>query len=244
MANRPVFLGKQRIGGFFPGLGPPQTHFVAAQDFAKPTDADVGHDLLLDQILTQFRHGPLRHADERDRRRQGDFGDVLANLGGEHAGGTHLKPGIPGDPVDARIVETMKDLPHPLHGAADHFGDDAIGAATDGEQDHAGIAAVHGIAPLPHQAAEFDLFVWAKPAYSNYVFHGDTSRENPQHTPLEVSYSNPSVAAARKSSYFNGLRRETCQLKTALVINYRKPALSELPSTISSDGDGGDFQIK
>jgi DnaK suppressor protein len=41
--------------------------------------------------------------------------------------------------------------------------------------------------------------------------------QNPEHTSLEVSYSNPPFAAARKSSYFNGLQRESCQLKTALA---------------------------
>jgi hypothetical protein len=31
-----------------------------------------------------------------------------------------------------------------------------------------------------------------------------------------VSYSNPPLAAARKSADFKGLQRESCQLKTAL----------------------------
>src|SRR5205807_4898042 len=110
----------------------------------------------------------------------------------------------------------MNNLPHPLHGAADHFTDDAIRAATDGEQDHAGITTVHGIAPLPLQAAKFDLFARAKRAYPNYVFHGDTSRAKSRKHPLEVSYSYPQFAAARKSTYFNCLQRESCQLKTAL----------------------------
>src|SRR6266849_657164 len=35
-------------------------------------------------------------------------------------------------------------------------------------------------------------------------------------SPLEVSYSNPLFAAARKSPYIKHLRRESCQLKTAL----------------------------
>jgi hypothetical protein len=34
--------------------------------------------------------------------------------------------------------------------------------------------------------------------------------------PLEVSYSNRPFAAARKSTYVKGLRRESCQLKTAV----------------------------
>src|SRR5271166_6518070 len=101
---------------------------------------------------------------------------MCSNIGGEHAGGTHLKPRIPGDAVDAVLVETMNNLPHPLHGAADHFGDSPIRAATDGEHDHAGITAVDGIAPLSLQAAKFALFERAERAYSNSVFHGDTSR--------------------------------------------------------------------
>ena len=45
-------------------------------------------------------------------------------------------------------------------------------------------------APLPFQPAKFDLFVRAKRAYSNNVFHGDTSRGENHNTPLEVSYFN------------------------------------------------------
>src|SRR5579871_2201160 len=140
--DRTVFLGKEWIGRFLPSLGPAQTHLVATQDFAQPADADVGHDLLLDQILTQFRHRSLGHANKSDGRREGDFCDVLANSGGEHAGGTYLKPGIPGDAVDAKFVKAMNDLPHPRYRAADHFRDGAIRAATDSEQNHAGIATV------------------------------------------------------------------------------------------------------
>src|SRR5262249_5190692 len=142
--------------------------------------------------------------------------DVLANIGGEHASGTDLKPGIPGDAVDAVVVEKMNDLSHPLHGAADHFGDDPIRAATDRAHDQAGIATGYGTSPLLLQAAKFDLFVRAKRAYPNYVFHGDTSGAKSRTHPLEVSYSNLPFAAAPKSRAFNDLQRETCQLKTAL----------------------------
>src|SRR5204863_8270560 len=110
----------------------------------------------------------------------------------------------------------MDDLPHPLDGTADHLGNDAIALLTDGEQDDAGIATVHGIAPQPLQAAKFDRVVRTKRAYSNNVFHGDTSWDESHNTPLEVSYSNVLFAAAHKSTYTNDLRRESCQLKTAV----------------------------
>src|SRR5689334_6028585 len=42
--NGPVFLGKQRVGRFLPGLGPPQPDLVATEDFPQPTDTDVGDD--------------------------------------------------------------------------------------------------------------------------------------------------------------------------------------------------------
>lgn len=116
------------------------------QDFAEPTDADVSDDLLFDEILTQFGQRPLGHADEGDGGRQGDFRDVFANVDGEHTCRTDLKPGKPGDAVDAVVVEPMNDLPHPLDGTADHFSNDAIAALADGEHDDAGIATVHGIA--------------------------------------------------------------------------------------------------
>src|SRR5205807_7715303 len=107
--------------------------------------------------------------------RQGDFGDVFANVDGEHTCRTHLKPGKPGDAVDAVVVETMDDLSHPLGGTANHLGNDTIVPLADGEHDDAGIATVHGIAPLPFQPAKFNLFVRTKRAYPNSVFHGDTS---------------------------------------------------------------------
>src|SRR5947209_16081433 len=99
------------------------------QDFAKPTDADVSNDFLLDQIETQLGYRPLTHADERDGRTKGDLRDPFANVGGKDAFGTHLEPRIPGDAGDAMIVETMDDQPHPLYRAIDQGGDPAIGHA-------------------------------------------------------------------------------------------------------------------
>src|SRR5262249_37335238 len=75
-AKGPVFPDKQGVGGFLPSLGPPQPYLVTTQDFAQPANTDVGHDFLFDQILPQFGQRPLRHADERDRRRQSDFRDL------------------------------------------------------------------------------------------------------------------------------------------------------------------------
>jgi hypothetical protein len=40
---------------------------------------------------------------------------------------------------------------------------------------------VHGIAPLPFQAANFNLFIGSKRAYSNCVFHGDNSKGENDH---------------------------------------------------------------
>jgi hypothetical protein len=112
----------------------------------------VGDDLLLDQVLAQLGQRPLGHANERDRRRQGDFHDVFANVPGEHTRRPHLKPGIPGDPADPVVVEPMQDLPDPLGGAPDHLGNAAMALLADSEHHNAGIATVHGIAPLPLQA--------------------------------------------------------------------------------------------
>lgn len=65
-ANGSVFCGKQGVCRFLPGLGSTQTHLVAMQDFTEPADADVGDDLLLDEVSAEFRQRPLRHADERN----------------------------------------------------------------------------------------------------------------------------------------------------------------------------------
>src|SRR5205823_2647550 len=67
------------------------------------------------------------------------------------------------------------DLPHPLGGTTHHLGNDAMALLADGEHHNAGIAAIHGIAPLPLEAVKFDLFVRTKAAYLDSILHGDTS---------------------------------------------------------------------
>src|SRR5580704_12430864 len=108
------------------------------QGFAKPTDADVRHDLLLDKIETQLGYRPLAHADQSDGRTKGDLRDPLANVSGKDAFGAYLEPRIPGDANDALIVEAMDDLAHPLHRAIDQAGNTAIGHSAGREQNDPG----------------------------------------------------------------------------------------------------------
>lgn len=142
---------------------------------------------------------------------------MLTHFDGEGAGRTCLKPRIPSDAVDAVVIEAMDDLPHPLDAATDRLRNHPIGRMVAGNQDDPGVATVHGVAPQVFQAVQLDLFIRAKRAYLNSVFHGTPPEAKPLCMPLGVSYSNPSFAAAHKSPYVNGLRRESCQLKTALA---------------------------
>src|SRR5207302_6598534 len=48
-------------------------------------------------------------------------------------------------------------------------------------------------------------------------FMGHLRGTKTTHSPLEMSYSDPLIAAARNLTYFNGLRHESYQLKTALA---------------------------
>jgi hypothetical protein len=144
-------------------------------------------------LATTFCSRPLRHADERDRRRQSDFRDLLAQVGGEHPRGTHLKPGIPGDAIDTVVIEAMDDLPHPLHGTAGHFRNDPIRSLADREHDDAGVTTVHGISPLSFQTAKLDLLIRAHRAYLNSVFHGDISRANASKSPWRCPIPNSGV---------------------------------------------------
>jgi len=88
---------------------------VSSQQSAKPFQADGGDDLLTHKILLQLAQGPLRHADERLGRGEGDCGDLFHDVGQEFARRIPLLPDwIPLDGPQSAAVESMNDLAHPL----------------------------------------------------------------------------------------------------------------------------------
>src|SRR5436190_6973330 len=163
------------------------------QDFTQPANADMGHDLLFDQILPQFRQRPLRHANERDGRRQSDGSDLFTSVAGKHACRPSLKPRTIGDAIDAIVIETMNDLPHPGGRAIDHLGDGGILHVARRKHDDPGVAAIDGIASLSFQASEFDLFIGSKGAYSDSVIHDAPPGENGMKTPTWRCFTLPGM---------------------------------------------------
>jgi len=111
-----------------------------------------------------FGDRPLAHADERDRRTQGDLGDAFANIGGKHAFGAYLEPRVPGDAVDAVIVEAMDDGPNPLGRVADACGDVTVANTATGQQHDPCVQIVHTIGALMFHTEQTLLFMRAQRA--------------------------------------------------------------------------------
>src|SRR5205807_4595195 len=109
-------------------------------ELPKPFDADVGHDALLDQIGTQLGQRPLRHADESLGRRRSHLADLFAEIGRELPRRVADLPiRVPGDAVDAVVVEAADDGPNPLRRTIDTLTDGATAQAAARQQDDAGI---------------------------------------------------------------------------------------------------------
>ena len=89
----------------------------------------------------------------------------------------------------------MNHLADPLHRAIDHGSDTAIGHVASRKQYDAGVFAVDGVASLPLQTRQLDLFAGPKGAYGNKVFHG-TPPGKLRRRPLEVFYSTASRSCA------------------------------------------------
>jgi hypothetical protein len=158
-----------------PGLGPAQAHVLAAEQGAQPPQADGRDHPLLDQVAAQLGRRPTVHAGQGHGGAQGHLGDLLGQLGGEAAGpGRGLHPGVPGDAVQAVGVEAVDDAADPLGRAVHAGGDGAVGHATAGEQDDAGMPAVDGVGTLALEAVQFLLFVGPQRSYPNLV-HGTVS---------------------------------------------------------------------
>ncbi len=122
--DTPVFTPEIRIMRFLPGLGVSPTNPALPKNLTQPFERDRRHDLLLYEIVAEFRQRPDAHADQLPRRRHGDLRDLFGHLG-------HKLPrasapaivGIPFDRLDAPLVETVNDPSHQRGGAVCPLGD-------------------------------------------------------------------------------------------------------------------------
>jgi len=168
--NGPVFSGEIGISRFLPGLGAAQANLPAVQALPQPLHADVGHDLLFDQVVTQLGERPLVHADQSLGRRRGHFGNLLAHVRQELAWRIpRLPPGIPHDAAEAVLVEAMNNVAHPGRRAVHTGGDLAVGHVAARQQDDTGMPTVHRIDTLTLHPAQLLLFIGAQRAYNNCV---------------------------------------------------------------------------
>src|SRR5262249_28121834 len=183
-ANGPVFLPEQRICRFFPGLGAMQSDLAAVQKLPQPLDADVGHNVLFDQVFAQLGQRPLRHADERLGRRQRHFADLLAQIRRKLPRRVaDLPVRVPGNAVDAVVVETVDDDPSPLRRTVDALADVTAPQAAARQQNDAGMQAIDGVAMLAFHAQQLLLFMRAQGAYDNLV-HGSLRVGRTERSPM------------------------------------------------------------
>src|ERR1700709_1994276 len=203
-------MGDLRVVRLLPRLGPAPADAQPVQQGAEPLAADRGHDLLLDEVVAQFAQRPASHADQGYRAGDGDLGYLLQDGGPEAARFTGAaRPGIPGDAVEAVLVEAVDDDPHPLRGAVAAGGDVAVADAAPAEQDDPGVPTVDRTGLLPLQPVQLLLFVRPQGSYLDLV-HGPS--------PRFLMLAHLGVETVFITIYLpSGIRRETAFPVTALV---------------------------
>lgn len=144
-----------------------------AQQLSQPGKTDVAENLLFDEVLPQLGQRPLVHANQHAGRREGDLGDLFGQLGSElPRSARDVEGGIRDDPLDAIVIETVEDRPHPSGRAIDQPGDLPVLYAASREEDDAGVTAIDLIAQLPFQPPEFLVFPRAKRPCLNAIHDG------------------------------------------------------------------------
>ena len=143
-----VFWPKLRIVRLFPRFGVSPAHLTPAKQKAQPLQADLADDLLLDQILPQFRQRPLRHTDELLRRREGHFRDLLDEVRRERCGTARtMKVRKPLDSCHTSRVEAVNDDSDPLGRVSDPLGDFPVANSSRREENNSCAATVDLIGP-------------------------------------------------------------------------------------------------
>lgn len=193
-----VFWPELRVFRILPRLGVPPFDLVSPQDLPQPLDGDRLDDLLLDQVIAQLRQRPDAHADQLLRWREGDLGDLLDHVGDELARDELARPAVaqrrvPGDRVNASVIEAVDDLPHPLRRAVDAIGDLAVANSAARQQNDASVPAVDRVGQLPFHASQRPAFPRPQLPCRDLVHDGfsvstvatTTETENPMRKSLE-----------------------------------------------------------
>src|SRR6516162_5638779 len=219
--NGPVFPPEFGIGRLFPGLGSAQANPHAVEQLPQPLNADVTHDLLLDEVSPQLGERPLVHADQLLGRRQCHLGDLLANIGEKPACVVACLPyRKPENAEDALGVEPVDDRTHPLRRATDADSDFPIPDFAARQEDDTGMEPVDRIAMLSFHALQARLFVRAQRPYDNGIHDGSPWART--FAPLRRPLSIKAARSCLTSEHYSW--RESDQLEAALA---------EEPMTIS-----------
>ena len=119
----------------------------------------MANNLLLDQVGTQLRQGPLGQPDQLGWRRQRHLGNFLHDLNHESAWAAWcLKIRIPLDGLQPIFVEAMDDHADPLRRATNSFGNCPVANTPRREENNSRMAAVDLIAQLSFHTMQLGSF--------------------------------------------------------------------------------------
>lgn len=112
-------------------------NLISVQYLPQPFQEYRTDDLLINQILSQFRQRPNTHANQFLRRRKNRLTNLFYHVRETLSGaGAPTVIRIPCDGIDSSLIESVNDLANPGGGTAAPLGNLAIGMASPREQYH------------------------------------------------------------------------------------------------------------